>query len=280
MKEMDFLNGINDLEPELLEDSAKAKRGVRPKSLRFAAIAAALLLVLGGTTVYAIRSGVKLTDISEPDGEQGYSAEATVPLVKWKDVNGEVKNAGSEIARQYREFAPEPAYSSLYVDPGSCSVSFSTISEALDYVGLAGLKTPSFPYDDIDACSVTAHGDAEGRIDSIRVYIEHVNAQEMSAQEYVTILTEYAKDGELVSKGFWSPEFPLEAEFSYYTTPGGSECSIAVLRPVDEDERMGVTGYVVSGSALYELHLGNLREDDYDRAIRIIHDWADALDRA
>ena len=278
MNEMEFLNGINDLDPELLEDNARAKRPARARRVRWIAIAAALLLILGGTTAYAVSNGIILKKTSSPDGEQGYSAEATVPLVKWKEFKGEIRNAGSAIKEQYKTFTPAPVFSSTYVDPGSYSVSFGSIAEAMDYIGLAGLKAPVFPYDDFDECSVTSRGSEKGRVDSVTMHIGRIRKNEMVAQEYVTLMTEYAKDGGLASNSVWSPEFPMDAEFSYYTTPGGGRCEIAVVRPEFEGGRMGVTGYVISGSALYELHLGNLLESDLDSALEIIHAWADALE--
>ena len=148
----------------------------------------------------------------------------------------------------------------------------------MEYIGLKGLKTPPFPYDSFDKCSVTAEGDAEGKVESVELYIEHVNAYEMGAQEYVTIKTEYAEDGSVDKGGVWSPEFPRNVEFLSYTTPGGNECRIAVLRPKFESKYMSMTGYVNSGSALYSLNLGGVPLDDYDHAMEVMHAWADGLD--
>ena len=276
MNEMDFLKGMNDIDHDLLEDAPKEKRSIRPRSLRRFAIAAALLLILGGTTAYAISSGIELRKASYPGG-QGFSAKTSLPLVKWSSFKGEVRNAGSVIAEQYATFTPAPWYSSTFVDKSSYSVGFDSISEAMDYIGLKGLKTPTFPYDDFSLCVFT-HGDAEGRVDRVEMYIEHVNDHEICAQEYVTIKTEYADSSEYDSGGSWTPAFPCDVEFLHYTTRGGNECRIAVLRPKYESDYMGMVGYVLSGSALYKLHLGGVPKTDYDRALEILHEWADALD--
>lgn len=278
MNEMDFLEGINGIDPELLEEKAKAKRSVRLRSVRWIAIAAALLLILGGTTVYAITNNIKLAKTASPYGEQGFSAEATLPLVKWKSFKGDIKNAGDIIAEQYVTFTPAPALSSTLVLPGVYGRSFDSIDEAVEYIGLKGLKTPPFPYDDFDKCSVIANGNAEGQVESVELYIEHVNGYEMGAQAYVTIMTEYAEDGSVEKGGVWSPEFPRDVEFLYYTTPGGNECRIAVMHPQFETKYMGLTGYVISGSALYSLNLGGVLQTDFDHALEVMHAWADGLD--
>lgn len=278
MNEIDFLKCMNEIDHELLDDSPKSKRSIRPRSLRRFAIAAALLLLLGGTTAYAISSGIELRKTEYSDGNQGFSVKTSIPLVKWSSFKGEVCNAGSVIAEQYATFTPAPWYSSTFTDKSSYSVGFDSIGEAMDYIGLNGLKTPPYPYDDFDCCVVSAHGDAEGRVDSVEMYIQRINAHEISAQEYVTIKTEYANSSEYVSGGAWTAEFPRDVEFLHYTTRGGNECRIAVLNHMYESNYMGLTGYALRGSAFYQLHLGGVPKTDYDHAIEILHSWADGLD--
>ena len=94
----------------------------------------------------------------------------------------------------------------------------------------------------------------------------------------MTIMTEYATDSKYVSGGCWTYEFPRDVEFITYITPKGNECRIAVLNPQYENNYLGLEGYVVSGSAFYEINLGAVPKADYDKAIEIIHAWADALD--
>lgn len=277
MNEIDFLKCMNDIDRELLEDVPKSKRSIRPRSLRRFAIAAALVLLLGGTTAYAISGGIELRKTAYPGGDQGFSVKTSLPLVSWSSFKGEVRNAGSVIAEQYATFTPAPVYSSTFVDKSSYSVGFDSIGEAMDYIGLDGLKTPPFPYDDFDGCIVTARGNAEGRVNSVEMYIERVKYK-MGAQEYVTIKTEYADGSEYVSGGAWTPEFPTDVEFLRYTTRGGNECRIAVLSPMYESDYVGLSGYVLCGSAFYRLHLGAVPKTDYDHALEILHSWADGLD--
>ena len=278
MKELEFMEKINDLDPELLEDRSAAGKRSRGKMIRRFALAAAAVLLLAGTT-YGVAKGIELRKIESPGTEeQGFEAKVQLPLVPRTSFTGEIKTAGEKIAEQYRNYVPEPVFSSYYADPGTYARSFETIEDAVAYIGLPGLKTPTFPFNEYD-CAVSAHGDEEGRVDEIKLTAEHIEWQDIGAQLYVTILTDAAPQSEYVSGGVWTYEFPRDLEFLRYTTPGGNDCAIAVLKPEYDSNFMSLTGYVAAGSALYELNLGAVPQEKYDVALQMLHDWADALDK-
>ena len=277
MKELDFLEKINELDPTLLEEAPAISGRARPKLIRRFAIAAAAVLLLTGT-VYAIARGIELRRISRFEGdEQGVEAKTELPLVKWSSFEGEIKDVGETIVRQYQEYVPEPAWSSYRGDPGSCSLCFDSIEEAVDYIGLPGLKAPSFPFAEYE-CSVTAHGDEEGQVDRVTLYTKHKERNDIGVQETVTILTENAENSEYVSGGVWTPEFPRDVIFASYTTPGGNECRIVELRPEFDSRFMSLTGYLTAGPAFYELNLGAVPLEKYEIALDMLRQWADALD--
>ena len=113
----------------------------------------------------------------------------------------------------------------------------------------------------------------------VQLTAERIVRNDIGAQLYVTILTDAAPQSEYVSSGVWTYEFPRDVEFRHYTTPGGKDCAIAVLKPEYDSDFLGMTGYVAAGSALYELSLGAVPQEKYDVAMQILHDWADALDK-
>ena len=275
MKKLEFLEKINDIDPELLEDRPAVRNVGRPKVLRFAAIAAVLVLLLAGTA-YAVSRIIQMNRIDGPE-ESGYEAKVEMPLVPWSSFKGEIKTVGETIVRQYAEQGPQSWTSSVIVDPGVCERSFDSVEEALAWIGLADLKTPTFPYADYD-CTVTAKGDESGAVSAVKLDLEHIAPTEMCAQETVTVLTDAAQDPELVSGGVWTYEFPRDVEFLSYVTPGGNECRIAVLHPEFETDYMSLTGYVAAGCALYELNLSAVPIAEQDSAVEILHAWADALD--
>lgn len=277
MKELDFLEKINDLDPALLEETPVSSGRARPKLIRRVAIAAAAVLLLAGT-VYAVARGIELRRISRFGGEeQGVEAKTELPLVPWADFTGEIQNAGARIAEQFKTYKPEPVFSSYLSSPADDTRRLRTIEDAMDYIGLPGLKTPSFPFGSYD-CSVTAHGDEQGRVNRVTLYAEHIEQSDIGAQGTVTILTEHAQEAEYRSGGVWTPEFPRDVEFVTYTTPGGNECRIAELRPEYDSGFMSLTGYLSAGPAFYELNLGAVPLEKYELALEMLRQWADALD--
>ena len=277
MKELEFLEKINEIDPALLEEQSPARGKSLRKVLRVAAVAAVLALVLAGT-VYAIsRSGrVELNRIATAD-EAGFEAKVELPLVPWDSFQGEIREAGERIVQQYENYVPQPAWSSYYEDPGQFTRQFDSLDKAVAYVGLPDLKTPTFPFDTYD-CTVTACGDETGKVREVRISARHIERNDIGAQETVTLLTDAAPRSEYVSGGVWTYEFPRDVEFQHYTTSGGNDCAIAALRPEYDSSHMGLTGYVTVGSALYELNLGAVPREKYDVAMQILHDWAEALD--
>ena len=102
----------------------------------------------------------------EKEGEKGFQAEAELSPVSWRHFNGEIREAGESIVKQYAEYTPPPPESSIIFLPGIYIRSFSSIDEAMDYIGLAELKTPAFPYEDYQ-CAVICEGEENGRVNKI-----------------------------------------------------------------------------------------------------------------
>lgn len=278
MKELEFMEKINDLDPELLEDGPAAGKRSRSKLIRRFVIAAAAVLLLAGTA-YGVAKGIELRKTDNPEtDEQGFEAKAELPLVPWSSFKGEVQEAGAQIVAQHENYVPQPMYSSYYEDPGLYSRQFDSLDEAAAYLGLEGLRTPTFPFEEYD-CSVSAYGDETGEVSEVRINAQHIEPGRMNATETVTILTDAAQNAAFTSGGVWTYEFPRDVEFRHYTTPGGNDCAIAVLWPEYEVDGMGVGGYVAAGSAFYELWLGAVPREEVDAAIQTLHDWADALDK-
>ena len=277
MKKPEFLKESSEPNPAPQEQNPGSAGGAGPKLLRRIAIAAAAVLLLAGT-VYAVARGIEMRRTGQPaEAEEGFEAKTELPLVQWSSFKGEIRNAGEAIVKQYQEYVPEPVWSNYLGDPGGYTRRFDRIEEAVNYIGLRELKTPGFPLDSYD-CSVTAHGDEEGRVDRVTLYAERIRRNDIGAQETVTILTEHAQGSEYASGGVWTDEFPRNVEFLRYVTPGGNECRIAVLKPEYDSGFLGLTCYAAAGPAFYELHLGAVPKEKYELSLDMLSQWADALD--
>lgn len=278
MKELEFMEKINDLDPALLEDQPAVRKRSLSRTIRRFGLAAAAVLLLAGTA-YGIARGIELRKTGRPGAaEEGIEARAELAPAPWSSFTGEIRSVGETIARQYETYSPQPDWSSQRVDPGVCARSFGSLDEAAAYLGLNGFRTPPFPFDDY-SCDVSAHGDESGLVDEVRITAEHIKANDICAQEFITILTDAAKETEFVSESFWTYEFPRDVEFQHYTTPGGSDCAIAVLTPEFESKYMSLTGHVTVGGVFYELNLSAVPQEKYETALQMLHDWADALDK-
>ena len=239
-------------------------------------VSAAILLVSCARTAGNKPNEINLVNIQR-DGEKGFEVETELSPIPWRRFKGEIREAGEAIVKQYAEYTPPPPESSLFFHPGTYIRSFHSIDEAVDYIGLAELKTPEFPYEDYQ-CAVICEGEENGRVNKVVLKLSHINDKEYTAQETMTIFTDAAKDTKIVSGAAWTDEWPRNLEFLQYSTPAGKDCRIVVMKPRYQSKYIGLTGYVVRGNAFFEINLGSVLREDTDRAIQILHDWADAFD--
>ena len=113
-------------------------------------------------------------------------------------------------------------------------------------------------------------------MDSISVSIDHISPTEMGAQEEVVILTENYEGETFNTGGRWTNEDRRTSEESSFITGKGNECTVMKLEN-ETNGRVSLTGFIVSGGALYRLHLA-FDAEEYERAEDILHNWANGLD--
>ena len=277
MNGKDLINGMGEIPEELLETKyEKPARRFAP-SLRWAAIAAALLLVFGSVTAGAIAaSRGKFAPLT--DGTHGYSAEFGLVKIKWSKFKGDIRQTPEIIAEQYATFTPPPLWSSAAHTPGIFARSFDSQQEAAKYVGLKELKTPYYPYEEA-AWSVGVTGDAEGKISEVTIYGRAVLTDEngMGAFASVNILTEHSKKDTASAGGDWGDYDPGSIKYEEFSTAAGRLCQYAKVG-VPNMAYQTVTGYIVDNGILYSLHL-NFRSGGLDRAMEELHRWAESFDQ-
>lgn len=275
MNGKDIINGLGELDEELLEVNVKKPRKRAMTPARWIAAAAALLIVCGSVTAGAVAASKGRFDFLR-NGSNGYSADFELNKYKWSEFKGGITEAPEIIRRQYASFTPQPAWSSLSVPPGRFGRRFDSQREAVDYVGLTALKTTYFPYESTE-WFVGVTGDGEGRISEAELFAQIILSDEndMGASAFVTILTEHSEKNNVSNGGDWGDHDPGSMDFEEFTASSGRLCQYAKVG-VPDMEYQCVTGYIVEDGILYSLHL-NFRAGGLDRAMEELHRWADSF---
>lgn len=272
----DILNGMNSVEPELLDVSYKKPAASGKKRLRWIAAAAAAVLVFGCVTAGAVSfSKGRFSPITS--GTHGFNADFEIKLYPWDEFKGGITEAPDIIINQYATFTPAPALSSVAVIPGTCVKRFRSFREMADYIGLEELKNVGSPFS--ENYSVGIEGDSAGNISTIRIYTQHVvNPSDPSTGRFggamsITIYTENSKSSTVRSGGDWGDYDPGKIDYDEFITSNGVLCQYAEVG-VSDRSRAVVSGYVVDSGILYNLWI-NFYPEDRDEALQMLKDWAE-----
>ncbi|MBO4563214.1 MAG: hypothetical protein J5772_06360 [Clostridia bacterium] len=274
MNELDFLQDINDLEPEALNVSAPVKVKSWRGAKRWLAIAAAAIVVCGCVTAgaVALHRG-SFGPIKE--GTHGYTAEFELEKYKWKEFTGEITEAPELIVEQYATFTPPPIYSNKAFLPNMYFKDFGTLTEAVDYIGLDTMKDVSLPFSEDVTVSVT--GDKKGRIKEIDVSSQHYlwdDPMRFGAFFNVKILTQYSSSSVMLSGGDWGDYDPGSIEYKEFLTSKGVLCQYAEIGIGDDSRRQMVSGYIVDSGILYNLGI-SFDDGGLDTALGMLMAWAE-----
>lgn len=275
MNAMDLCEALGDVREEYLREAqavrelsgARAKAGRKRK--RLVLLAACVCLVLASATVLAsggfgIRVLERFTDrqLAADLSESGYDLSVEIQRIPADALKGEVREAGAEIVRQYREYEP---YSSWF--PGHWRRTFSSRAEGAGYIGLDGLKQPELDAEEQET-EVNVFGDAGGAIRSLTLDTAYT-AGDIRLQCSARIYTEdYTED---ITAGVRTTESAVYTE-SFYTTESGLPCQILISSAL-ESGYAGMDGYLADGGVLYCLHIAYL-EADARRARELLCQWA------
>lgn len=276
MNEMDFLEGINGLSPEALEISAPKKPKARPNLKRWIAAAAAALMICGSVTAGAVALHRGVFGAIKT-GTHGYTAKFELERFKWKEFKGDIKEVPEIIKEQYATFTPAPVLSSVAVHPGSYAVSFGTLEEAVDYIGLEELKAVRLPF--AEQVTVGVSGDSEGKISEISIFSQHIflpnDPLGHGGALIVKILTENSSTASAVSGGDWGDYDPGRIDYKEFTSSNGVLCQYAEVGVGDRTRQM-VSGYIVDNGILYNLSV-NFDEGGLDGAVEMLREWAESF---
>ena len=256
-------------EAQALRDPARANGGRRRRAVLLAAcvclaLASVTALAAGG---FGIRVLTVFTDrrIAADFSESGYDLSVDVARFPVEALQGEVRTAGEEIARQYREY---DLYSSWF--PGHWCRTFSSRAEGTGYIGLEGLKQPEVDAEEQET-AVNVYGDEDGTILYLTLDTAYT-AGDVRLQFSAEIYTEHCTGD--ITAGVRTTEHAAYTE-SVYTTQRGLSCQVLTSTAL-ESGYGGIDGYLVDGGILYRLHIACL-EAEAQQAQTLLHQWADGF---
>lgn len=277
MNTMDLLEALGDVREEYLREARAvrdpaARASGRGKRRRAVLLAACVCLVLASVTALASgRFGTWVLTIftdrqlAVDYSESGYDLLVDAERIPADALKGDVREAGAEIARQYRDYRP---YSSWF--PGHWRRTFPSRAEGGDYIGLDGLKQPELDAEEQET-EVNVYGDADGTIRSLTLDTAYT-AGDIRLQFSARIYTEdYTED---ITTGVRTTEHAAYTE-SLYTTERGLSCQVLTSTAL-ESGYAGIDGYLVDGGVLYDLHIA-YQEAEAERAQALLHQWADGF---
>lgn len=267
MRGNEFLDKMELIDPAYIEaaDAApKVKRTVWT-SWRAAMAACLCLVLLAGTAMAVSGSRTWLVEMFGGKGsaETGYELGVDMDIIPTSRMSENLRDVSEEIVRQFET----AALSSSWM-PGHWMEENLSADEAWEFIGLANLQKPDWDLE-VWYNTLNVYGDSEGKIDSILIDTGY-QAGEIRLQAWAEIKTEnFAGELHLRSVGEEGTSF----EETFLPTPGGNSCQV-ISSSANERGWLGLTGYLVENSVLYQLHI-SYQEQDAARAEELFRQWAD-----
>lgn len=142
MKGRKILEYMGDMDAQFVEEagaadniSPKKEKSYKRAMIPAACTVLALLLCTGG--VLAKTWGENILNIFSSKEESGYDLEFQVKRISNDVFTGKVEEVHDIIVQQYKDYNPVMSWY-----PGACSVSFSTVEEAIEYLGVDFFENP------------------------------------------------------------------------------------------------------------------------------------------
>lgn len=278
MRGAGFLEKLELIDPKYLLEAEQAPLSRRRLPRWGVALAACLALLAGtGAALAAGGYGIRLLDAFtgrrySPDySESGYDLAAEVERFPVSDFTGEaVREAGERIVAQYEAYEPWMSF-----HPGSYWREFAAPQEALDYIGLAALRSPDLGLE-VEGVEVSASGDSTGRVEEISFVVRY-RADTLRMTASALLFTEHSRTGiseEDITLRVRTTEDVAFTE-DLYTTAAGKQCHILTSDALESGYHC-LDGYLVTDGIVYSAWVPYLAEDE-ERAVELLRRWADQL---
>lgn len=274
MKMSQFSEAMNHIDDALVAEAAEAAPSKKTTPvLRWCAIAACLVLLIGAVTVAATTDlGTQLiqtfTGGDEQDSylqESGYDLSIQIKRVPTASLTGEIQEVPAIILHQIKN---HQLWSSQM--PNHFMKKFATPEEALQYIGLEPLLIPDWDLE-VKYTSLSAHGDGNtGEILFFTLEIFH-REENINVQTHATVYTDIW-DSDTVHYSSRSNQELTYTE-SFYTTKNQLQCHIIASSPMESGYKT-YSAFLVYDGILYHINVSHQAADE-KRAEEILHQWAD-----
>jgi len=274
----DLLNAMNYVEEELVENCIKQetnqvksntkisslknrKTTFKKAALKWSAVAAAVLIFLGGGVAYAAKYGILRTN---PGWKSGYHVAITSRRVTEDEFSKEVLAVKQELLEDIAasENKNDKAFGWIQ--------DFNTVEESIDFIGHSSLKTPTVP-GRLEQTGAVVLGNDQAEL----LYVEFFARSAIKDDLFGISISESAR---IYTTDFsWETGAGIKDDgLTYndeiYITANGKEA--VIMFPTEYRGNSGIHGYLVEDCVVYELWINNY-EQDHDRAMQILKEWLD-----
>ena len=229
--------------------------------LKWCAVAAALVLFLGGGVAVAAKYGIFRT---EPGWESGYEVSITSRRVTEDEFSEEVLAVKQELLEDIAASKDREG------QPFGWIRDFDSVEAAAAFIGHPQLKTPKTPGELLQT-GVVVLGNDKAEL----LYVEFFARSTLEGFHYPIDMTESAviyTTTMFPETGSGIKEDGLTYKDEAYLTKNGKEAMIVM--PTEYWGNSGMEGYLVDDSVVYTLWL-NCGKEDHDRAMQIMKEWLD-----
>lgn len=273
----DLWNAMNYVEDELVENCKQQstngqvytteatalrsrKSGFTKAVIKWVAVAAAVLVFLGGSVAYAAKYGLLRKDIGK---ESGYLFSVTSRQVTEEEFSEEIRAVKQELQKDIAASENEkntPFFGWMQ--------EFDSVADTVSFIDFAGMKVPEYP-GTLTRASVVVTGNPQAEILMVEASA-HYNLDKMmltgDAMVYTTFITEELLVGTTVDDKIFTQE--------NYITANGREAVIMVSVQPQPDKFSRMHGYLVDDSVIYNLYISYLEEDE-TKAMQVMKEWLD-----
>ncbi len=272
MTESKIARAIGQLEDDLIRAAITySPTHSKVKKIKWVLLAACICLLLFSATAVAVSNlGTQVTDFftdkREPRSdysESGFDMTIQMEKIPADALTGDIQEVGELIRQQYQNYQ----YWNNWL-PSHVQKKFNTQQDALAYIGFSGLKQFGWHLPE-GGSTLNVFGNGDFEITNL--HLETLYTEGDIRMQYSSWIYTENYPGEINTGGRTTES--VEFTESFYATANKKTCHLIEMTAL-QSGYCGLDGYIVDGNVLYKLHIA-YKEKDADRALELLHLWAD-----